>query len=91
MEPPDELSVSLINRPFPARADRRATEWRGRLVDTYSREGACLGSQLLSDDLTGNKMTVLRNEEITVLDNSLVPTVVFYVEGEDLAPLRSRQ
>ncbi len=55
-----------------------ASEHRGRVIDTYSRAGEYLGSHLLSGDLRAEKMAVLANEEVAVIDNSFIPTIIFY-------------
>ena len=56
------------------------TRYRGRLVDTYARNGEYLGSHLLPEDVRGVKMTVVAGGVVAMIDTSLVPMVIFFAE-----------
>ena len=52
------------------------TEDAGQIVDTYSRDGAYVGSYRLPDDVRASRMAVLADERLAFLDNSFIPEVV---------------
>ncbi len=57
------------------------SEFRGRVIDSYDRDGGYAGSYLLPEDVRASTMTALSGGVLAFIDTSLVPMIVFFAEA----------